>query len=162
MPSRRLTLASVVDRTVAAEVITTAGSTTGPRRAIGGWGTTARLLAGGYMVGSVVVGSVTGTFRVESYVLGVVVFPAVALSWQAWRARRRSQRLVAVTGPLGHLFTLALLLFLVLYGTAWVRPVDRVRQRRGTAVLGLADVARRHPRLRRLRGAGHLELAPSV
>jgi hypothetical protein len=42
------------------------------------------------------------------------------LTWQAWRARRRPDRLVAVTGPVGHLLTLAI--FLVLYGTAWYAP----------------------------------------
>lgn len=97
-----------------------AGSTTGRRRAIGRWGTTARLLAGGYLVGSVVVGSVTGTFRVESWALGLVGFPAAALAGQTWQARRRPQQLVAITGPLGHLLTLAL--FLVLYGTSWYAP----------------------------------------
>lgn len=96
------------------------GSTTGRGRAIGGWGTTARLLVGGYLVGSVVVGSVTATFMVESWVLGLVGFPAVALGWQTWRSRRRPQRLVALTGPLGHLLTFAL--FLVLYGTTWYAP----------------------------------------
>ncbi|AEA23553.1 hypothetical protein ATK30_4936 [Amycolatopsis echigonensis] len=89
-------------------------------RAIGTWGTAARLLVGGYLVGSVVVGSVTGHFRVESWVLGLVGFPVLALGWQAWRARRRPQRLVAYTGPLGHLLTLAL--FLLLYGTTWYAP----------------------------------------
>lgn len=94
-----------------------AETSTGRGRAIGGWGTMARLLVGGYMVGSVVVGSVAGTFRVESWALGLAVFPALALAWQVHRARRRPQRFVALTGPLGHLLTLGL--FLVLYGTAW-------------------------------------------
>lgn len=97
-----------------------AETSTSRGRAIGRWGTTARLLVGGYLVGSVVVGSMTGTFKVQSWVLGLLVFPAAALGWQAWRARQRPRRLVAFTGPLGHLLTLAL--FLILYGTTWYAP----------------------------------------
>ncbi|MFC7343108.1 hypothetical protein [Saccharopolyspora griseoalba] len=93
----------------------------GSGRAIGARGTAARSLLGGFLVGSVAVGSATGTFRVESWVLGLVGFPLVALAGQAWRARRRPERLVALTGLLGHLVTLVV--FLLLYGTVWYAPL---------------------------------------
>ena len=70
--------------------------------------------------GSVVYGSITGSFHPESWLLGLAGFPALLLTWQAWRARRKPDRLVAVTGSVGHLLTLAI--FLVLYGTAWYAP----------------------------------------
>ena len=91
-------------------------------RAIGTWGTAARLLVGGFLVGSVVYGSVTGggSFQPESWLFGLVVFPGLLLTWQAWRVRRRPGRMVAVTGPVGHLLTLAI--FLGLYATAWYAP----------------------------------------
>lgn len=91
-------------------------------RAIGLWGTAARLLVGAYMVASVAYGSFTGngTFRPGSWLLGLVGFPALLLSWQAWRARRNPRRLVAFTGPVGHLLTLAV--FLALYTTPWYAP----------------------------------------
>lgn len=91
-------------------------------RSIGIWGTTVRLLVGGYLVGSVAVGSFTGdgAFQPVSWLLGLVVMPGLALAWQAWRARRCPGRLVALTGPVGHLLTLGV--FLALYTTTWYAP----------------------------------------
>jgi hypothetical protein len=91
-------------------------------RGIGHWGTAARVVVGGYLVGTVAYGSFTGdgTFEPLSWLLGLVAFPAALLSWQAWRARRHPVRLVALTGPLGHVATAAV--FLVLYGTTWYAP----------------------------------------
>lgn len=91
-------------------------------RAIGGWGTAARLLVGGFMVGSVVYGSLTGdgTLQPESWLLGLVGFPAAVLGWQRWRTQSNPDRLVAVTGPVGHLLTAVV--FLVLYTTTWYAP----------------------------------------
>lgn len=92
------------------------------RRAIGMWGTAARVLVGGYMVTSVARGSFAGdgTFQVESWVFGLAAFPAVLLGGQAIWTRRHPDRLVTLTGPVGHLVTLAV--FLVLYGTTWYAP----------------------------------------
>lgn len=91
-------------------------------RAIGTWGTAARLLLGGYMAGSVVYGSFTGNgaFHPESWLLGLVGFPALLLGWQTWQTRRDPCRLVALTGPAGHGLTFAV--FLALYATTWYAP----------------------------------------
>jgi hypothetical protein len=91
-------------------------------RAIGTWGSVSRVLVGGAMVGSVVLGSFIGDgrFEPESWLLGLVGLPAVLVGWQAWRARRRPDRLVALTGGIGHVLTLVV--FLVLYGTTWYAP----------------------------------------
>lgn len=100
-----------------------AGPATG--RGIGRWGTLARLVLGGYMVGSVVHGAITGEqgFQAAAWFVGLVGFPVVLLGWQAWRARRHSARLVALTGPIGHAATVVV--FLLLYGTTWyAEPID--------------------------------------
>jgi hypothetical protein len=91
-------------------------------RPIGTWGTAARLLLGGYLVASVVVGSFTGngTFKPAAWLLGLLGFPVLLLAWQAWRAHRNPGRLVAVTGLAGHLLTFGV--FLVLYTTTWYAP----------------------------------------
>lgn len=121
-----MSLPPVGDRTVPAEVFEmrleeqVRPASTG--RAIGRWGTTARVLVGGYLLGSVVVGSFTGdgVFEAESWLFGLVALPAVVLGSQAWRARGRPARLVAYTGPAGHLITLSV--FLAMYGTTWYAP----------------------------------------
>jgi hypothetical protein len=92
------------------------------RRAIGTWATTARVIMGGFMVGSVGLGSFTGDgeFEPAAWLLGLVGLPLAVLSWQVWRAHGTSDRIVALTGPLGHLVPPAA--FLVLYGTTWYAP----------------------------------------
>jgi hypothetical protein len=92
------------------------------RRSIGRCGTAARVLAGGGLVGSVALGSLTGDggFRVESWLGGLVGIPILMIGGQLLWSRRRSGRLVALTGPVGHLVTLAG--FLTLYGTTWYAP----------------------------------------
>lgn len=89
-------------------------------RAIGKWGTVARLLVGGFLVGTVVAGSFTGTFQPAGWLLGLAGFPAMLLAWQAWRARRDPSRLVAVTGSAGPLLIVGV--FVVLYTTPWYAP----------------------------------------
>ena len=92
------------------------------RHGLGPWGTGARLLVGGFLVGSVALGSVGGDagFQPAAWLLGLVGLPGMIVGWQAWRIRRRSERIVALTGPVGHLVTMAA--FLVLYGTTWYAP----------------------------------------
>jgi hypothetical protein len=54
-----------------------------------------------------------------AWLLGLLVFPAVVLAGQWWRARRRPAPLRA-TGPVGHAVNLAV--FLALYLTWWYAP----------------------------------------
>lgn len=59
-----------------------------PRRHIGYLGTVARLLLGGYLFGSVLYGHVTRGFHLLPWVLGLVVYPGVILTWHWLRLRR--------------------------------------------------------------------------
>ena len=97
-------------------------------RRIGVSGTLARALVGTVMVGSVILGHMTGNFDPAPFVLGLVVFPAMALGWQWCRARRNPGRVVAI-GPLWHALTVVV--FLALYLTTWYAP----------AVSALSDAA---------------------
>lgn len=91
-------------------------------RAIGTWGTTARLMVGGALVGSVVHGSISGDrgFEPAAWLVGLVALPLVLLAWQVWRSRRTPDRHVTASGPAGHLLTAAV--FLILYATPWYAP----------------------------------------
>lgn len=89
------------------------------RRKIGRVGTTARLLVGLVLLGSVVDGELVGPFRPAAWLLGLVGMPAMLLGWQWWRAHRGRPRLVA-TGPVGHALNVAV--FLALYLTPWYAP----------------------------------------
>jgi hypothetical protein len=75
-------------------------------RAIGPAGTAARILLGGYMVGSVIEAEITGGFTPLEWILGLVVFPGVVLAAQ-WGWSRRGGRRLHATGPIAHLVTLA-------------------------------------------------------
>jgi hypothetical protein len=59
---------------------------TGRRRRIGPIGTTARLIVGGLLLGSVVQGHLAGPFRPAAWALGLLGFPALLLGWQWLRA----------------------------------------------------------------------------
>ncbi|HEU4424202.1 MAG TPA: hypothetical protein VFR67_16855 [Pilimelia sp.] len=88
-------------------------------RAIGIWGTAARVAVGGVLVGSVAYGHAAQGWDPAAWLLGVLVFPAVVLVAQWWRARRHPAPLRAV-GPVGHAINLAV--FLALYLTWWYAP----------------------------------------
>lgn len=90
-----------------------------PRRQIGPAGSAARVVAGVALLGSVVQGHLSAGFHPWSWVLGLVVFPAVVSGWQWRRARRGAGRLQA-TGPVAHLVNIAV--FLALYLTTWYAP----------------------------------------
>jgi hypothetical protein len=81
-------------------------------RRIGAIGTTARLLVGLGLVGSVAWGHLARGFHPWSWALGLLGFPALLVGLQWLRARRTPARLQA-TGPVGHALNLAV--FLVLY-----------------------------------------------
>ena len=81
-------------------------------RRIGPIGTTARIVVGTLLVGSVAQGHLARGFHLSAWALGLVGFPAVLVGLQGLRARRTPTRLEA-TGPVGHALNLAV--FLVLY-----------------------------------------------
>ena len=75
------------------------------------------------MVGSVVWGHLRSGVDVGAWVVGLVAFPGVTIVWQRWRAARKPERLVWLTGPLGHVATLGI--FAALYLTTWyAEPVS--------------------------------------
>jgi hypothetical protein len=82
------------------------------RRNIGPFGTTARVLVGALLLGSVTWGHLARGFHLSAWALGLVGFPAVLVGLQWLRTRRTPIRLEA-TGPIGHAVNLAV--FLVLY-----------------------------------------------
>ncbi len=69
-------------------------------RRIGIIGTCARLIIGAWLVGSILYGyTVRGHFTPLPWVLGLVLFPAMFLTWEWVRARHNPSRFVA-TGPI--------------------------------------------------------------
>ena len=88
----------------------------GTPRAIGVWSTVARATAGALLVGSVLYGHAAWGWHPVAWLVGLLVFPALVIAAQWWRARRHPTPLRA-TGPLGHAVNLAV--FLVLYLTWW-------------------------------------------
>jgi hypothetical protein len=85
---------------------------TGCRRAIGPFGTTARVLVGALFVGSVTWGHLDRGFHPSAWLLGLLGFPALLVAGQWLRARRTSTPLRA-TGPVAHAVNVAV--FVVLY-----------------------------------------------
>ncbi len=69
-------------------------------RAIGVWGTAARLAAGALLVGSVLYGHTARGWQPAAWLLGLLVFPALVVTGQWWRARWHPAPLRA-TGPVG-------------------------------------------------------------
>jgi hypothetical protein len=82
-------------------------------RAIGPAGTAARILLGGYLVGSVIEAEISAGFTPLLWAVGLLAFPGVLLAAQWARARRGGGRLHA-TGPVAHLVTLAAFMALTL------------------------------------------------
>jgi hypothetical protein len=82
------------------------------QRRIGPLGTTARIVIGTLLLGSVVQGHLARGFHLSAWVLGLVGFPAVLVGLQWLWARRTPTRLEA-TGSVAH--TLNVAVFVVLY-----------------------------------------------
>jgi hypothetical protein len=82
------------------------------QRKIGPVGTTARIVVGALLLGSVVQGHLARGFHHSAWALGLLGFPAVLVGLQWLRARRTPRRLEA-TGPVGHVLNLAV--FFALY-----------------------------------------------
>ena len=86
----------------------------GSGRDIGPLGTTARVIVGVSMLGSVLYGHVRGPVRPAPWALGLLGFPALLFAWQWWRARRSPGRFEA-TGPVAQVLNIAV--FAALYFT---------------------------------------------
>ena len=89
------------------------------RRAIGVWGTGARITVGVVLVGSVLVGHAVRGWHPLAWLLGWLMLPTVVLAAQWWRAQRNAAPMRAV-GPVAHVVNLAA--FLALYMTWWYAP----------------------------------------
>lgn len=81
-------------------------------RRIGVLGTAARLALGGFMVGSVLEGHISGNFQAAPWALGLVVIPGAVMADHSW-ARRRARTPLSLVGPVGH--CAGLLAFVALY-----------------------------------------------
>jgi len=125
-----------------------------PGREIGPLGSAARLVLGGYLVGSVVYGQLsTHNVRPATWALGLIGLPALVLAWHAWRIRRHPARFYD-DSPLS--FVLGALLFVALYFTWWYAPALSVTSDAALIFFGGAML------LTALRGyAGCEILAPS-
>jgi hypothetical protein len=88
-------------------------------RALGGWGTVARLIVGVFLLADVTFGHIARGFHPAAWALGLVGFPAVLLVAQ-WLRTRRGQPPLRATGPVGHAANAAV--FLALYATPWYAP----------------------------------------
>jgi hypothetical protein len=64
-----------------------------------------------------------------AWLIGLAVLPTLTIIWQRWRAGRHPERLVWLSGPIGHPATFAV--FTALYLTSWYAP----------AVSALSDAA---------------------
>lgn len=89
------------------------------RRAIGRWGTGARLAVGLFLLADVAFGHIARGFHPAAWALGLVGFPAVLLAAQ-WLRTRRGQAPLRATGPAGH--AVNAVVFLALYATPWYAP----------------------------------------
>jgi hypothetical protein len=82
-------------------------------RPIGPAGTAARILLGGYMVGSVIEVEIRDGFTPMLWALGAIAFPGILLAAQ-WAWARRGGRQLHATGPSAHLITLGAFMALTL------------------------------------------------
>jgi hypothetical protein len=81
-------------------------------------------VVGGVLVGSVVWGHTRSGPDVWALLIGLAVLPTLTIIWQRWRADRDPERLVWLSGPIGHAATFAA--FMVLYLTPWYAPTVSV------------------------------------
>jgi hypothetical protein len=88
-------------------------------RGLGPLGTTARLVVGLLLVGSVIQGQLTTHLTLASWALGMLGFPALVLAWHGWWVHRHPAP-IAATSRLASLLGVAL--FLALYFTWWYAP----------------------------------------
>lgn len=89
------------------------------QRAIGRWGTVARLVVGVVLLADVAFGHWASGFRPTAWALGLVGFPAILLAAQ-WRRVWSGRAPMRATGPSGHVINCAV--FLALYLTPHYAP----------------------------------------
>jgi multidrug transporter EmrE-like cation transporter len=88
-------------------------------RVIGPIGTTARMMLGFWLAGSVIRAQFLTRFAPVTWALGLIGFPALMLVWHWWRIRQHPARFED-TSPLS--FALSVTLPLALYFTWWYAP----------------------------------------
>jgi hypothetical protein len=85
------------------------------KRQIGMIGTTARVIVGTWLVGSVVYGHIVhGPFRPLPWMIGLVMLPAIFLTWQWARARRTTSKLRA-HGPIASTINIIIFFYFLLW-----------------------------------------------
>jgi len=90
---------------------------------IGPIGTTARIVVGFGLVGSVVYGQLSTHLVPATWALGLIAFPIIMLAWHGWRIRRNPARF-QYTSPLSY--ALSIVPFFALYLTWWYAPAFSV------------------------------------
>src|SRR6266699_4450393 len=92
-------------------------------RDIGPIGSTARMVLGFWLAGSVIYAQLSTRFAPATWALGLIGFPALALAWHWWRIHRNPARFQD-TSLLS--FALSVALPLALYFTWWYAPAFSV------------------------------------
>jgi hypothetical protein len=93
---------------------------TRPHRDIGPIGTVARVILGSILFGSVFYGHIMkGPFMPLPWVIGLIIFPAIFITWQYLRARRNPAKLEA-NGPIATIINVVI--FLAFYFTYIYAP----------------------------------------
>jgi hypothetical protein len=90
------------------------------RRRIGPLGTAARALVGAALLGSVVWGHIDSGVDLWAWVIGLGALPGASIVLIRWRAARRPDRVVWLTGRLGYVATCAA--FGAMFATSWYAP----------------------------------------
>lgn len=85
------------------------------KRRIGIVGTSARLIIGTWLVGSVLYGHIVrGPFRPLPWIVGLVVLPGIFLTWQWARARHNPSRLEA-NDPIASIINVVIFFYFLLW-----------------------------------------------
>jgi hypothetical protein len=85
------------------------------KRRIGIIGTSARMIIGTWLVGSILYGYVVrGPFRLLPWIIGLVILPAIFLTWQWARARHNPAKLKA-TGPIASTINVVIFFYFLLW-----------------------------------------------
>ena len=85
------------------------------KRQIGLIGTTARVFVGTWLVGSLVYGHIVrGPFRPLPWMIGLIILPAIFLTWQWARARRNPSKLRS-NGPIASTINIIIFFYFLLW-----------------------------------------------